>query len=568
MLSGMDGTTVSDPLQAPPPAPAGLSAPRRDYARPVGRVLSVDGAIVHGLLTIDASPDLGVPTMPPGMQIGAIVRVATPRSAVYGVVGALKVDDPAPRAGDSLLREFEIQLLGEAVHAGGGQLGRGFQRGVAHYPLLDEDIFLATPDELAHIYARPATSNVRVGTIHPDNILPAYLTTDDLLGKHFAILGSTGSGKSCSTALILRSILADHMHGHVILLDPHNEYSQVFGETADVLHPGNLQLPYWLLNFEEMIEVVIGRNRPDMQTQAAILRGAIVAAKVKFIADKGPIDHITVDTPIPYYLGDLLAHIDHQLGELDKPENSVPFLRLKARIEGLRTDRRYGFMFSGLVVKDALPAIMSRLLSIPVDGRPVTIVDLSGVPSEIVDVVVSVLCRMIFDFALWSVPAKALPVLLVCEEAHRYVPRQEDAGFEPTKRTISRIAMEGRKYGVSLCLVTQRPSELSANILSQCNTMFALRMSNERDQEIVRRALPESAHGLLSALPSLRTQEAVVVGEGVALPVRLRFDDLAPEHRPRSASAAFSARWQSEDRGRDFVAETVERWRLQTRSAS
>jgi DNA helicase HerA-like ATPase len=494
------------------------------------------------------------------------VRVATPRSAVYGVVGTLIVDDPAPDAGDSRLREFQIQLLGEAVHSGDGQIGRGFQRGVAHYPLLDEDIFLATPDELAHIYARPATSNVRVGTIHPDNILPAYLTTDDLLGKHFAILGSTGSGKSCSTALILRAILEDHAHGHVILLDPHNEYSQVFGESADVLHPGNLQLPYWLLNFEEMIEVMIGRGRPDMQTQAGILRAAIVGAKIKFIGDKGPTDHITVDTPVPFYIGDLIAHIDHQLGELDKPENSVPFLRLKSRIEGLRGDRRYSFMFAGLSVQDSLSSIMSRLLSIPVEGKPVTIVDLSGVPSEIVDVVVSVICRMIFDFALWSVPAKALPVLLVCEEAHRYVPRDGNAGFEPTKRTISRIAMEGRKYGVSLCLVTQRPSELSANILSQCNTMFALRMSNERDQEIVRRALPENAHGLLSALPSLRTQEAVVVGEGVALPVRLRFEDLAPENRPRSASAAFSARWQSEDRGRDFVAETVERWRLQTRS--
>jgi DNA helicase HerA-like ATPase len=562
----MDGNTPGETLDLADTAADSTFSVRRDYARPVGRVISVNGSLVRGLLiTQDAG---GTPMMPAGLQIGAIVRVATPRSSVYGVVGALEIDDPAPLASQSRLRGFEIQLLGEAVHTGTGQLGRGFERGVAHYPLLDEQIFLATPDELAHIYARPAESNVRIGTIHPDHILPAYLTTDDLLGKHFAILGSTGSGKSCSTALILQAILQGHPHGHVILLDPHNEYSQAFKESADVLNPANLQLPYWLLNYQEMVEVMIGRNRPDMQTQAAILRAAIVAAKIKFVGDKKPTDHITVDTPVPFYLGDLLADIDHQLGDLDKPENSVPFLRLKSRIEGLRGDRRYSFMFSGLVVQDSLPNIMSRLLSIPVEGKPVTIVDLSGVPSEIVDVVVSVLCRMIFDFALWSVPAKALPVLLVCEEAHRYVPVHEDTGFEPTKRTISRIAMEGRKYGVSLCLVTQRPSELSANILSQCNTMFALRMSNERDQEIVRRALPENAHGLLSALPSLRTQEAVVVGEGVALPVRLRFNDLAPEDQPRSASAAFSAKWQSEDRGREFVVETVERWRQQTRSVS
>jgi hypothetical protein len=218
------------------------------------------------------------------------------------------------------------------------------------------------------------------------------------------------------------------------------------------------------------------------------------------------------------------------------------------------------------VVQDVLSDILSRILSIPVGNKPITIMDLSGVPSEIVDVVVSVMCRMIFDFALWSVPAQALPVLLVCEEAHRYVPSNPDAGFGPTKKAISRIAMEGRKYGVSLCLISQRPSELSSNILSQCNTLFALRMSNERDQEIARRALPESALGLLGALPALRTQEAVVVGEGVPMPIRLRFDDLDPAHRPKSGNADFSIRWQREDQGRAFINTTVQRWRTQFRS--
>ncbi len=221
---------------------------------------------------------------------------------------------------------------------------------------------------------------------------------------------------------------------------------------------------------------------------------------------------------------------------------------------------------SGLVVQDILPDILSRILSIPVANKPVTILDLSGVPSEIVDVVVSLLCRMIFDFALWSVPAQALPVLVVCEEAHRYVPSDPDSGFGPTKKAITRIAMEGRKYGVSLCLISQRPSELSTNILSQCNTLFALRMSNERDQEIARRALPESALGLLNALPTLRTQEAVVVGEGVPMPMRLRFDDLDPIYRPMSGNADFSVRWQREDQGREFVDGTIRRWRSQFRS--
>ncbi len=222
-------------------------------------------------------------------------------------------------------------------------------------------------------------------------------------------------------------------------------------------------------------------------------------------------------------------------------------------------------MFSKLIVRDNMVEVFGRILRIPVSRKPITIIDISGVPSEIVDVVVSVLCHSIFDFALWSERSRALPVLLVCEEAHRYVPRDDDTAFGPTKRAISRIAREGRKYGVSLCLVSQRPSELSASILSQCNTLFALRMSNERDHNFVRNALPDGALGLLSALPALRAQEAVVVGEGVTVPTRLRFDDLDPAHRPMSGTACFSRAWREDREQQSFVAETVDRWRKQAR---
>jgi len=192
------------------------------------------------------------------------------------------------------------------------------------------------------------------------------------------------------------------------------------------------------------------------------------------------------------------------------------------------------------------------------------------VPSEIVDVVVSMLCRTVFDFALWSAAGdtgdEALPVLLVCEEAHRYI-AADGAGFGPTRQVMARIAKEGRKYGVSLCLVSQRPSELSLDILSQCNTLFVLRMSNGPDQDFVRNALPESGLGLLNALPALRMQEAIVVGEGVTVPMRIRFNDLDPEHQPRSGAASFSRAWRAPPARPDIVAETVERWRHQTRRA-
>jgi hypothetical protein len=220
-------------------------------------------------------------------------------------------------------------------------------------------------------------------------------------------------------------------------------------------------------------------------------------------------------------------------------------------------------MFEGLTVRDNMAEIISRFLRIPVSGKPITILDISAVPSEIVNVVVSVLARLIFDFALHSEREEAIPVLIVCDEAHRYIPRDESSGFGPTRRAISRVAKEGRKYGVSLCLVTQRPSELSESILSQCSTVFALRMNNERDQRYVRSMLPDDAAGLLNALPTLRQREAIVVGEGVAHPMRIRFKDLEERHRPQGEAANFPEAWQNDLKGREFVGKIIERWRHQ-----
>jgi DNA helicase HerA-like ATPase len=251
------------------------------------------------------------------------------------------------------------------------------------------------------------------------------------------------------------------------------------------------------------------------------------------------------------------------MGKLDRPEKSLPYARLKARINALKADSRFDFLFGGIAVRDNLTKILSRIFRIPVDGKPITIIDLSGVPSEILNVVVSVLCRMTFDFALWS--ESQVPILLVCEEAHRYAPRDSRLGFEPTKRALSRIAKEGRKYGVSLGLVSQRPGELEAGILSQCNTIFALRMTNRSDRDFVGAALADSAAGLLDFVPSLKVAEAIAVGEGVPVPVRMRFDMLPEDRRPRSSTASFSEAWTSGDPDQAFLAEVVARWRSQKR---
>ena len=555
------------PLPIPTPPPVNEGVFDEEGAMRIGYVISVSGRKVYGVMI----PDSDVATedsmlhLQEVSQIGDLVKMPTSRSVAFGMISSLEIRNPSsspPAATDQ--RVLEIDLFGEGIYTEDGEFK--FQRGISIYPSLGTEIRETTHLELAQIYAKPSESNVLIGSLYQDSELPAYLLVDDLLGKHFAVLGTTGTGKSCSTTVVLRSILDAHPNGHVVLLDPHNEYGQAFDEYAEVVRPDNLNLPFWLLNFEELVEVICTPDQISRKAEVNILKEAVYAAKLQFVGEsEDVISWLTVDTPVPYRLSSLVQHIEGAQGQLDRPEESAPYQRIKARIQALRADRRYDFMFAGLSVKDSMAEVLSRLLRIPVEGRPITILQLAGVPSEIVDVVVSVMCRMVFDFAMWSVGHHSVPVLLVCEEAHRYIPQDQATGFTPTRKAIARIAKEGRKYGVSLCLVTQRPSELSETILSQCNTIFTLRMSNERDQVFVRRAMPDSAAGMLNALPALRNQEAIVVGEGVTVPMRIRFSDLESYQRPQSDTAIFSDAWEyDQDRGDGFLHDVVDRWRRQS----
>ena len=249
------------------------------------------------------------------------------------------------------------------------------------------------------------------------------------------------------------------------------------------------------------------------------------------------------------------------MGKLDNKASIEPYRRLKYRLNMLQTDPRFSFMFGGIGVHDKMSQILSRIFRIPVNGKPVSIVDLSGVPSEIVNVVVSVLCRLTFDLALWS--NRALPILLVCEEAHKYAPAETDVRFELSQKMLSRIAKEGRKYGVSLCIVSQRPSRLSSDLLSQCNTIFALRMSNNEDREFLRGALSESSLGLFEFLPALRSGEAIGVGPGVATPFRFLFSGLPDDRRPDSGAIAVTSAWRADSNDVAFLDAVIRGWRNQ-----
>ena len=492
------------------------------------------------------------------VQIGDLVKVPTSTTISFGFVDSLALKDRS--GGGRAVAVAEVELLGEmAARADGAP--PSFARGISVYPVLGAPVYAASPADLESIYSKPNTPSLPIGVLHQDQSKTAYLISQEFLCKHSAILGTTGSGKSCALTVVLRSLLKFHPNGHVVVLDPHGEYGHAFGNMAECINTHNIELPYWLMSAEEITEVLCSREPIARSREANILKDAIIAAKQSFLGEAGEETFVTVDTPTPYRMPAVVKHISDAMGKLDKPDSTLPYLRLIGTIEDLRQDLRYAFMFPGLTVRDNLSEILSRILRIPVDGKPVTILDISSVPSEVVNVVVSLLCRLIFDFALWSDRQKSVPILLVCDEAHRYVPHDVSLGFEPTRRAISRIAKEGRKYGVSLCLVTQRPSEISEAILSQCSTVFAMRMTNEKDQNLVKRTLPEAAAGLLSTLPTLRQQEAIAVGEGVPHPMRIRFNHLEHALRPQGGSTNFPKAWENDHEGVGFLVETVERWR-------
>ncbi len=528
----------------------------------IGRVVSVSGSQVVILLEDDQAEM--EKTGHPASQIGALVKTYVPGATVFGMITSMSIPIPSQEAGQSEMRIVEIDLLGESVHKSDGS-SSDFQRGVSACPALGDGIYAASQEDLAKVYFRPTESTVRIGTVYQDRSLPAVVSIDDLLGKHLAILGTTGSGKSCATALILNSILEHHPNAHIMLMDPHNEYSQAFGSQAEVIGPANMELPYWLFTNEELAAVVLGFDARQAVAETKILGEAILASKKAFAGADADTHYIWVDTPVPYRMSTLMQILDNTMGKLDKPEKIRPYMTVRTRLEALRSDARFAFMFGDLAVRDKMAQIIGQFFRIPPGEKPITILDLSIVPSEVLNVVVSVLCRMSFDFALWA--DRKVPIMLVCEEAHRYAPQDVDRGFEPAKRAISRIAKEGRKYGLSLCVVSQRPSELASEILSQCNTIFALRLTSQKDQDFVRSSMSEPCQGLIDSLASLRNAEAIAVGEGLPVPVRVCFDPLPDDRRPRSGTAAFSQSWKAPSADMSFVESVVARWRRQGRDS-
>jgi hypothetical protein len=504
-----------------------------------------------------------------GVRLAALQEHADPSVAMSGQVGSqvkmvvgrnwLIANVRTMRAGENGQVIAHIDFLGEGTKDGTGKVAN-FRRGVTRYPIPGCEVLPVTTEDLRAVFAASNEPHIEIGTVYPTDDIRGALYVDPMLSKHFAILGSTGTGKSTSVALILHRISQLSPEGHIVMIDPHGEYSAAFKGCGELFNVDNLQLPYWLLNFEEHCEVLLTTDGAERQRDADILAKCLLAARTKSKSAE-QYGKVTVDSPIPYLLTDLNGIIVTEMGKLDRAGDSTPYARLKNKLDELKADPRYSFMFSGMMVSDTMGSFLAKLFRLPANGRPISIVDVSGVPSDVTSVVVSVLARMVFDYAIWSRTEAQRPLLLVCEEAHRYVPKDENAQGQAVRKILERIAKEGRKYGVSLGLITQRPSDLAEGVLSQCGTIVSMRLNNDRDQACVRAAMPEGARGFLDAIPALRNRECIVCGEGVAIPIRVRFDDLEPEKRPASSDPSFAALWRETGGEAGIIERTVKRWR-------
>jgi len=526
----------------------------------LGRVISVRGSQARiGLMTTSQINDSNVRA-----TVGQFFGIRTATTIIVAMI--TEVTRENVQSTDSYFAVASVDLLGEI---GLGPTGR-FQRGVTSYPTIGDVVDVLTNQQLRTVYAPSKAEQINVGTLQQDPSVTAYVDVEEMLSKHFAVLGSTGVGKSSGVSLLLNEILRVRPELRVFLLDVHNEYGRCFGDKALVLNPRNLKLPFWLFNFEEFVDVIFG-GRPGVSEELEVLIELIPIAKATYTqyqnTDRVGLKRIdvktvgyTADTPVPYRLVDLISLIDERMGKLENRSSRIVYHKLITRIETVKNDPRYAFMFENANVGgDTMAEVVSHLFRLPANGRPMTVMQLAGFPAEVVDSVVSVLCRMAFDFGLWSDGAS--PMLFVCEEAHRYASADRGIGFGPTRKAVSRIAKEGRKYGVYLALVTQRPAELDATIISQCNTLFAMRLANERDQMLLRSAVSDAAANLLSFVPSLGTREVLAFGEGVALPTRLRFKEVPVHQLPRSEATIATTPSTLGGHDMNFVSSVLERWR-------
>ena len=527
--------------------------------------------------------------------IGIIERVT--RSISEKLLLEDESDDGSIPLGESQDDFIRAVLIG-TYRKVDGSLSNTFKRGADCFPQIDKTCFHLSGSNL-QLFMNLLSANVAenerltLGHFMADETAIAVANGDKFFQRHAAILGSTGSGKSWSVALILERAAA-LKSANLIVFDMHGEYSTLCdGENPiaqqyhiagpgdlDGSNPNSLFIPYWLLNREEMLALILDRSDDNAPNQAARFTEHVRTLKEQTLQSEGKaemLETFTVDSPIPYDINSLLDELNKDdtgtktgaSGKEVKGDWNGRLTRFIGRLKAKIDDRRCGFMFQPpkkCNAYDWLEEMLMKLFSVSESQRGIKIIDFSEVPSDVLPIITGVLARLLYNIQFWMDKDARHPLTIVCDEAHLYLPVR-DAAEAAEKRALEafeRIAKEGRKYGVSLLVVSQRPSDVSRTILSQCNNFLVLRLTNDQDQSVVKRLLPESMVGITDILPLLDLGEALLLGDSILLPTRIKLDK--PTIAPESATRQFWSDWANQEPKPDAVSKAVEALRRQVRA--
>lgn len=571
----------------------------------LGKVAAVDTSRV--LIAVDS------PKLLPRAAVGSLVAIqgATAQEYLIGMTERVtrqlreQIGQPDPMAPTTLSVDvvpddaLRVVLLG-TYRTMDGTVRNRFKRGADTFPQIDRECFIVEGGNLQRFMGLlgkdlDASQRLELGHFVLDQSAAAIANGDRFFQRHAAILGSTGSGKSYAVSLILERASA-RAHANIVVFDMHGEYTSLatdknpIASSFKIAGPGDLDkpkdnilfLPYWLLNREEMLSMILDRSDQNAPNQASRFTLHVRELKESTLTqeDKAEVRAtFTVDSPIPYKLDELLDRLrtDDKAkgvgakGQDVKGEWEGRLTRFISRLDAKAEDRRYGFMFkppATALKYDWLAKQVAKLLASE-KGKPgIKVVDFSEVPSDVLPVVTGVFARLLYDVQFWMQPDKRTPFVFVCDEAHLYLPVKDDADAVERQAlyAFERIAKEGRKYGVSLLVVSQRPSDVSRTILSQCNNFLILRLTNDQDQNVVRRLMPDSLAGVLDGLPLMDTGEALLLGDAILLPARLRLK--LPKIAPLSATRDFWKEWGEKAPNPQAVAAAVETLRCQSRAAA
>lgn len=564
----------------------------------LGQVYSVDTATVIVLIEdreqlkkLQVNRLAVLQSSKPGQHLIGVINQVT-RKRIHLNNEDLSEDDET----ESEQNLCKIALIGSLLDAD-GRKKNVFRRTLESVPEIDANCFSLEGKCLTEFmrvisHVESEDGSLTLGKYTLDDNAVAYLNGNKFFQRHAFIGGSTGAGKSWATAKIIEQV-ANLSNSNAIIFDLHGEYAPLAGEgikhykvagpsdasAPNIILDGILYLPYWLLSYEALVSLFVDRSDQNAPNQAMIMAREINAVKRKYLESNSYqeiLENYTIDSPIPFSLVDLIARLNKinveqvegaKPGSKKAGEFNGKLSRMISRLENKVDDRRLGFLFKGgeqVLDFKYLENLAGALLGSQEENESggVKVIDFSEVPSDVLPLIVSLVARLAFSIQQWSPSEQRHPVALMCDEAHLYIPNRSlaDSSDEISIKTFERIAKEGRKYGVSLVVISQRPSEVNKTILSQCSNFIAMRLTNSEDQSVIKRLLPDNLGSFSDILPTLDTGEALVVGDASLLPTRIRIEE--PRNKPNSATIEFWKEWQgSNAKGRLTTA--VNNWRMQ-----